>query len=59
MLPTKIIEYVRLGIPVIVSWTPTIGYYLPEDTVFYIRDLTAVGVAKAIGTALAQPEQAR
>jgi glycosyltransferase involved in cell wall biosynthesis len=58
MLPTKIIEYVRLGIPVIVSWTPTIGYYFPEDTVFYIRSLSPAAVATAIGNALANPEEA-
>ena len=58
-LPTKLLEYVRLGIPVIVTWTPTIGHYFPDDTVLFIRDFTPGGVARAIGTALADPEAAR
>ena len=59
MLPTKIVEYVRLGIPVAVCWTPTISHYFPDDTVLFIRDFTPAGVARIIGEALAAPERAR
>jgi len=31
-LSTKLLEYVRLGVPVVVSWTPTIAQYFPDDT---------------------------
>ena len=48
MLPTKLVEYVRLGVPVVVSWTPTIAHYFPEDTVRYLRDLSPVAVADAL-----------
>jgi glycosyltransferase involved in cell wall biosynthesis len=59
MLPTKLIEYVRLGIPVIVTWTPTIARYFPEDTVVYIREFTARRLAQAIMRVLANPSGAR
>jgi glycosyltransferase involved in cell wall biosynthesis len=59
MLPTKLLEYIRLGIPVVVTWTPTIARYVPDDAVFYVRDFSAAGVAAAVREALADPENAR
>jgi glycosyltransferase involved in cell wall biosynthesis len=59
MLPTKLLEYVRLGIPVAVSWTPTIARFVPEDAVFFIRHLVADEVARVVQQALRAPEAAR
>ena len=59
MLPTKLLEYVRLGIPAVVTWTPTIAQYFPDDAVYYIRDMSAAAVADAVARALADPEEAR
>jgi glycosyltransferase involved in cell wall biosynthesis len=53
------LEYVRLGIPVIVAWTPTIARHFPEDTVRFVREFSAVGVAEALEWILADPERAR
>lgn len=59
MLPTKLLEYVRLGVPVIVSWTPTIADYFPEDSVRYLRDLSPVAVADAVVELLRDPVEAQ
>ena len=59
MLPTKLLEYMRLGIPVAVSWTPTIARYVREDAVFFIQDLVPEEVARVINEALSDPEGAR
>jgi glycosyltransferase involved in cell wall biosynthesis len=59
MLPTKLLEYVRLGVPVAVSWTPTIADLFPEDSVFYIRELSVAGVAGALRQMLVAPVEAR
>jgi len=59
MLPVKVLEYVRLGIPVVATWTPTIAYYFPEDTLTFVRDSSARGLATALSELFAAPEQAR
>ena len=59
MLPTKLLEYVRLGVPVVVSWTPTIAQYFPNDTVRYLRDLSANAVADVVAELLRDPEAAQ
>lgn len=59
MLPTKLIEAVRLGIPGIVTWTPTVARYFPEDTVWYIRDFNPEPLASTLAAVLDQPEEAR
>lgn len=59
MLPTKLLEYVRLGVPVIVTWTPTIARYFPDGTVRYLRELSAPGVADAVAELLRDPEAAQ
>jgi len=59
MLPTKLLEYVRLGIPAVVAWTPTISRYFPEGTVHFVREFSQRSVAEAIGSALADPEGSR
>jgi glycosyltransferase involved in cell wall biosynthesis len=55
MLPTKLLEYVRLGVPVVVSWTPTIAHYFPEDSVRYLRELSPGAVADAVAELLGDP----
>lgn len=59
MLPTKLLEYVRLGIPVVATWTPTMAYYFPDDTVWFVRDPSPSGLADALRDVLTAPEQAR
>jgi len=59
MLPTKLLEYVRLGVPVVVSWTPTIAQYFPDDTVRYLRDLSPNAVADAVAALLRDPVAAQ
>jgi len=59
MLPTKLLEYVRLGIPAVVTWTPTIAQYFPDEAVYYVRDMSAAAVADAVARALADPEEAQ
>jgi hypothetical protein len=58
MLPTKVLEYVRLGIPVVTAWTPTMAYYFPEDTLQFVRDLSPAGIATAVREVLEAPERA-
>jgi glycosyltransferase involved in cell wall biosynthesis len=59
MLPTKLLEYARLGIPAAVTWTPTVGHYFPEDSVAYLREFTPGGVANDLERILKDPEAAR
>jgi len=59
MLPTKLLEYVRLGVPVVVSWTPTIAHYFSEDAVRYVRDLSPAAVADAVAELLRDPVAAQ
>lgn len=59
MLPVKVLEYVRLGIPVVATWTPTLAYYFPEGTLTFVRDATPAGVAAALQRVLAAPDAAR
>jgi len=59
MLPTKLLEYVRLGVPVLVSWTPTIGYYFPDDSVRYLRELSPAAVADGLAELLQDPVAAQ
>jgi len=58
MLPTKLLEYARLGIATAVTWTPTIGHYFPEDTVYFIREFTVAGVAATLARIVDAPADA-
>lgn len=49
----------RLGIPSIVTWTPTVARYFPEDTVWYIRDFAPQPLAISLGAVLDAPDEAR
>ena len=59
ILSTKLMEYVRLGIPTVVAWTPTLAHYFPPDTVTYVRELTPAAWADAIRRVLADPVAAQ
>jgi len=59
MLPTKLIEYVRLGIPAVATWTPTVDYYFPDGTVPLVPSLSGEALARALETVLADPAGAR
>ncbi len=59
MLPVKLIEAVRLGIPSIVTWTPTVARYFPENTVWYLRDFAPLPLAKTLAAVLDSPQEAR
>jgi glycosyltransferase involved in cell wall biosynthesis len=54
-----VLEYVRLGIPVVATWTPTVAYYFPEGTLTFVRDATPAGVADALKRVLTAPDEAR
>jgi len=59
ILPVKVLEYVRLGIPVVATWTPTVAHYFPEETLKFVRDGSAVSLATALSELFAAPEEAR
>ncbi len=59
LLSMKLLEYVRLGIPAIVSRTPTLSHYFPDDTVTFVDALTPEAWADAIRRVLADPDGAR
>ncbi len=59
MLPVKVLEYVRMGIPVVATWTPTLAYYFPSDVLTYVREPSPLAVAAAVRELLAAPQQAR
>jgi glycosyltransferase involved in cell wall biosynthesis len=59
ILPVKVLEYVRLGIPVVATWTPTLAYYFPTDELTYVRESSPAALAAAVREVLASPEQAR
>lgn len=59
VLPSKLIEYVRLGLPVIVTPTPTVAAYFDETMVWYVDTAAPVDLANALQTVLAHPREAR
>ncbi|MCX6344470.1 MAG: glycosyltransferase family 4 protein [Armatimonadetes bacterium] len=48
MLPTKMLEYVRMGIPCITVATPTIAYYFNEKQVHFVESENVDELADAI-----------
>jgi glycosyltransferase involved in cell wall biosynthesis len=57
VLPSKLIEYVRLGLPVVVTRTPTMTAYFDETMVWYLSTLTSSELVSSVQHILAHPEQ--
>lgn len=58
ILPTKLIETVRMGRPVIVSRNPVIEHYFPDDSLYYVDSDEETSIATAIREIAASPEDA-
>ena len=57
-LSTKLLEYIHLGLPVIVPAMPTYLEYFPDQTAWYFTPNSALDIAAAIGRfAEAAPEE--
>lgn len=48
ILPTKLLEYVRMGRPAIVSRNPVIERYFDDDDVYFVEPGDVLGVTEAI-----------
>jgi glycosyltransferase involved in cell wall biosynthesis len=55
ILPTKLLEYVALGRPVIATQTDTVLRYFGEECVCYVPDADPEGLAGAIRSFIADP----
>ncbi|HEY2812549.1 MAG TPA: glycosyltransferase family 4 protein [Acidimicrobiales bacterium] len=58
ILPTKLLEYVRMGRPVIVSRNPVIERYFGDEDVYFVEPGDVSGVALAIEQINADPTEA-
>lgn len=59
VLPTKLLEYAAMGIPVITFRNPVIEQYFPPDAVRYIDPANAQTLREAMLALARDPEQAR
>ena len=59
MLPTKLLDYVEHGLPVVCSQLPTIAAVFPSDTVAYFAPGDPAGLAAQVERLLQHPEAAR
>jgi glycosyltransferase involved in cell wall biosynthesis len=57
MLPSKLLEYVCLGIPVIASSLRTIRHYFPEDAVRYFQPSSPRSLAESLLDLYLHPEE--
>jgi glycosyltransferase involved in cell wall biosynthesis len=48
ILPTKLLEYVRMGVPAIVSRNPVVERYFSDDDVFFVEPGNAADIVAAI-----------
>jgi len=58
VLPNKLMEYVSLGVPVLLSRWPTFEYYFPDDAVTYFGAGNADDLAAAALSVYRDPAQA-
>jgi glycosyltransferase involved in cell wall biosynthesis len=58
VLPNKLMEYVSLGVPVVVSRWPTFEYYFPDDAATYFEPGDPEDLARAIISMYRDPERA-
>jgi glycosyltransferase involved in cell wall biosynthesis len=59
VLPTKLLEYAALGIPVITFRNPVIERYFPEDSVTYVDPASPENLLAAMRSLIADPARAR
>jgi len=59
VLPSKLIEYVRLGLPAIVTRTPTVAAYFDDTMVWYVDGVAPSDLARAVEAVLTHPGEAR
>ena len=59
VLPTKLLEYAALGIPVITFRNPVIERYFPEDSVTYVDPASTENLLVAMRTLVTDPDRAR
>ena len=59
VLPTKLLEYAVLGIPVITFRNPVIERYFPEDSVTYVDPASAENLLVAMRTLATDQDRAR
>jgi len=59
VLPSKLIEYVRLGLPAIVTRTPTVAAYFDDTMLWYVDGVAPSDLARAIEAVLTHPGEAR
>ena len=59
VLPTKLLEYAALGIPVITFRNPVIERYFPEDSVTYVDPASPENLLVAMRSLVGDPERAR
>jgi len=59
VLPTKLLEYAAMGIPVITFRNPVIEQYFPPDSVTYVDPANAETLREAMLALARDPEQAR
>jgi glycosyltransferase involved in cell wall biosynthesis len=59
LLPTKLLEYARLGVPAVCSRLPAVQAYFPHDTVAYFQPGDERELAAQVSRILRDPELAR
>jgi glycosyltransferase involved in cell wall biosynthesis len=59
VLPTKLLEYATLGVPVVTFRNPVIERYFPDDAVSYVDPASPQNLRAAMHALVTDPERAR